>query len=73
MMESDNIINNKINSSSSSFFPSSSSNIISEKNCRICFEEEEIYPNILFSPCNCKGSQKYVHIDCLNEFRKQGK
>ena len=36
--------------------------------CRICLEEE---PDIskLINPCRCDGSSKYVHIDCLNQWR----
>jgi hypothetical protein len=30
--------------------------------CRICFSDS---PSTLISPCNCKGSLKFVHQDCL--------
>ena len=40
------------------------------KLCRICLEEEEEIGS-LFSPCECKGTQKYVHKECLNQWRKQ--
>ena len=45
----------------------------SEKLCRICFggTAEEPENGRLFSPCKCKGSMRYVHIGCLNEWRKQ--
>lgn len=33
--------------------------------CRICFEEDEN----LVSPCDCEGSIKYVHRDCLDTWR----
>ena len=37
--------------------------------CRVCHcEEEEGRP--LFHPCNCSGSIKYVHQDCLVEWFK---
>ena len=37
--------------------------------CRICFDEE---PSIdkLIAPCRCSGSSKYVHIGCLQRWRK---
>ena len=35
--------------------------------CRICLEEDEL--NNLISPCLCKGTLKYVHKNCLNEWR----
>eukprot|EP00475_Leptophrys_vorax_P019399 TRINITY_DN2648_c0_g2_i1.p1 TRINITY_DN2648_c0_g2~~TRINITY_DN2648_c0_g2_i1.p1 ORF type:complete len:234 (-),score=40.00 TRINITY_DN2648_c0_g2_i1:72-773(-) len=36
--------------------------------CRICLQEES-NPALLISPCGCKGSMKYVHVDCLNTWR----
>lgn len=38
--------------------------------CRICMEEEKNL-NTLISPCLCRGSQKYVHRDCLDQWRDQ--
>jgi len=41
-----------------------------ERNCRICLESEETRETgRLFAPCLCKGSMKYVHTKCLNEWR----
>jgi len=39
------------------------------KQCRICLEENEDLDN-LFSPCSCKGTQKYVHKKCLERWRQ---
>ena len=39
------------------------------KQCRICFDDSD-QPNLI-SPCKCKGSQKWVHIECLNMWRAQ--
>ena len=39
------------------------------KECRICFEGEEI-DNKLFSPCLCSGTSKYVHYNCLEIWRE---
>ena len=36
--------------------------------CRICFEEEDNHA-LLIAPCRCNGTSKYVHIDCLNQWR----
>jgi hypothetical protein len=36
--------------------------------CRICLEEEDDITKLI-SPCRCDGSSKYVHIDCLNQWR----
>lgn len=33
--------------------------------CRICYEDE----GQMISPCLCKGENKYVHLQCLNEWR----
>ena len=41
-----------------------------ERQCRICFEEEE-EDNILIYPCLCNGTSKYVHDKCLNRWRLQ--
>jgi hypothetical protein len=35
--------------------------------CRICLSEDD--PQDLIAPCNCAGSAKYVHRDCLDEWR----
>jgi len=32
--------------------------------CRICLSEEES-GNELISPCNCTGSMKFIHVECL--------
>ena len=37
------------------------------KECRICFEEDDV--SNMISPCLCRGSSKYVHLSCLNEWR----
>lgn len=35
--------------------------------CRICLEEDE--EENLISPCLCRGTTKYIHEECLNEWR----
>ena len=42
---------------------------MSEKECRFCLDEHETKTNRLISPCSCRGTQKYVHEACLNEWR----
>lgn len=37
--------------------------------CKICFEHTNLPSNPLISPCACKGSQKYIHRQCLNTWR----
>eukprot|EP00835_Amoeboradix_gromovi_P002331 NODE_130_length_18488_cov_0.389961.p8 type:complete len:196 gc:universal NODE_130_length_18488_cov_0.389961:4787-4200(-) len=39
------------------------------RQCRICFDSEE--QDSLISPCLCKGSSKWVHTECLNQWRAQ--
>jgi hypothetical protein len=42
--------------------------------CRICFENDTV--EFLVAPCNCKGSAKFVHNECLkqwNELRPNNK
>jgi len=38
-----------------------------ERQCRICFTGEE--SGRLFSPCRCRGSVRWVHVHCLNNWR----
>ena len=35
--------------------------------CRICLENDEL-SNLIY-PCKCNGNSKYVHKNCLNEWR----
>jgi len=46
-------------------------NIPEDKMCRICFSgaEDEINLGHLISPCQCKGTMRYVHVECLNQWR----
>tara|TARA_Y100000389_G_scaffold106011_1_gene102932 strand:+ start:3355 stop:4260 length:906 start_codon:yes stop_codon:yes gene_type:complete len=37
------------------------------KECRICFTEETD-DNPFISPCMCKGTSKYIHENCLNQW-----
>ena len=37
-----------------------------KQSCRICLEEDKTF----ISPCLCKGTMKYVHPVCLNQWRK---
>ena len=37
-----------------------------EKACRICLETDGIF----ISPCLCKGSMKYIHMHCIEKWRK---
>ena len=37
--------------------------------CRICLEEESDIDKLI-SPCRCSGSSKYVHLDCLQTWRR---
>ena len=35
--------------------------------CRICFEKDSL-ENLIY-PCKCSGNSKYIHKNCLNEWR----
>jgi hypothetical protein len=37
------------------------------KTCRICLEDDD--PDSMIAPCKCRGSSKWVHRDCLDEWR----
>ena len=37
--------------------------------CRICLQEGEFSgENPLISPCNCTGSVKFLHLECLRKW-----
>eukprot|EP00656_Telonema_subtile_P022117 TRINITY_DN2318_c0_g1_i9.p1 TRINITY_DN2318_c0_g1~~TRINITY_DN2318_c0_g1_i9.p1 ORF type:complete len:220 (+),score=12.86 TRINITY_DN2318_c0_g1_i9:281-940(+) len=38
-----------------------------ERTCRICLDGD----GRLISPCLCRGSSKFVHVECLNAWRAQ--
>ena len=38
-----------------------------KKTCRICLEQDD---EEYISPCLCKGTQKYIHRSCLNQWRE---
>ena len=40
-----------------------------EDSCKICYDNDYNYSNPLISPCNCSGSVKWVHLQCLNQWR----
>lgn len=39
-----------------------------ERTCRICFSPEAPEEKLI-SPCKCRGTSKWIHIDCLNQWR----
>lgn len=41
-----------------------------EKICRFCLANKQTGKNPLISPCNCKGSLEFVHLKCLNRWRR---
>ena len=40
--------------------------------CRFCLEEQKTLRRLI-SPCSCTGTQKYVHISCLQKYLSLGK
>ena len=38
--------------------------------CRICFNDEYDQSNPLINPCKCRGSMKYIHLECLRIWLK---
>lgn len=40
--------------------------------CRICFEGASLENGPLIAPCQCNGSLKYVHVECLELWRRSG-
>mmetsp|Transcript_58021 Transcript_58021/g.186398 ORF Transcript_58021/g.186398 Transcript_58021/m.186398 type:complete len:377 (-) Transcript_58021:56-1186(-) len=44
----------------------------SSPQCRICLSSDEDGLGALVAPCNCSGSMRYVHVQCLRTWRRQG-
>lgn len=40
-----------------------------EKICRFCWQPATIDADPLISPCECRGSVEYVHLDCMKRWR----
>ncbi|GAA5957737.1 hypothetical protein JCM10213_004760, partial [Rhodosporidiobolus nylandii] len=60
------------NSASSASALSSSSApaaVLDEETCRICMDGEDAELGRLFVPCQCKGTAKFVHEECLRQWR----
>ncbi|OMJ83340.1 hypothetical protein SteCoe_15739 [Stentor coeruleus] len=38
------------------------------EHCRFCLDDDKL--SNLISPCNCAGSQKYIHEYCLNKWQE---
>ena len=36
-----------------------------ESNCKVCLCNDEAEEDPLISPCNCKGSCRMIHVNCL--------
>ena len=36
--------------------------------CKICLSDVNSNDNPLISPCNCKGTMKYIHIECMRKY-----
>ncbi|KAF8759088.1 ring finger [Rhizoctonia solani] len=51
--------------------PESETKLPEERQCRICLAgaEEEAELGRLISPCLCRGSIRYVHVNCLKQWR----
>jgi E3 ubiquitin-protein ligase DOA10 len=44
--------------------------IITKRECRYCLSDDRIEK--LIDPCNCEGTMKYVHQECLEDWIKNG-
>jgi hypothetical protein len=45
--------------------------MLNRKECRYCLSEDK--SDKLIDPCNCEGTMKYVHRDCLGDWIKNSK
>jgi len=44
--------------------------MVEEKTCRVCFGDEDGGP--LVQPCACRGSVQWIHVHCLEQWRRTG-
>ncbi|WFD21191.1 hypothetical protein MCAP1_003452 [Malassezia caprae] len=44
-----------------------------ERFCRICFDSAVAPGDRLLAPCRCRGTMKYVHASCLDEWRAKSR
>jgi len=42
---------------------------MSKKECRICYDDEDERASPLISPCACDGTRRFVHRECIEEWR----
>ena len=42
---------------------------MNDKQCRFCLTSEDGNANPLIAPCNCRGSQEFVHVECIRKWR----
>jgi hypothetical protein len=45
-----------------------SSRVPEYKCCRICLGEENEQDNEMITPCKCKGTMQFIHVNCLQEW-----
>lgn len=44
--------------------------VLEERQCRYCLADDDDNDNRLVSPCECKGGQKWVHLECLRRWQR---
>ena len=44
--------------------------VVIETQCRICMSSEDSLGNQQVTPCGCTGSLRYVHMECLKQWRQ---
>ena len=42
--------------------------IESGKACRICLDDTDTESNPFITPCQCHGSMRFIHVECLREW-----
>jgi hypothetical protein len=44
--------------------------VAGDQTCRICLEQRKSRKNPLIAPCDCRGSVEFIHLYCLNHWRR---
>ncbi|GAA5957765.1 hypothetical protein JCM10213_004767 [Rhodosporidiobolus nylandii] len=63
------VVGNSASSANDLSSSSAPAAVTDEETCRICMDGEDAELGRLFVPCQCKGTAKFVHEECLTQWR----
>ena len=66
--QNNNELEKKITLNDKNNLQNSKIKIKKKKICRICYTDDDTDENPLIQPCNCSGTMKFIHINCLEKW-----